>query len=300
MHMHPASLFYLVRAGASRWYNPAIFNQCLGCNMLTVLVNLVKQNLRGILRDRMLHAVLGVGLAMLLLVPSLSTFSMRQVQELAVTLSLSAISAVLLVVTLLLGSSSVWRDIEKRYTASVLTLPIPRAAFLLGKFCSLACFLLACGVILGLFAALVIALAAAQYPSPEPVAWGNIAVCIGTAILKYVLLGSLALLLSSLSTSFFLPFFGTVAIFFAGSASQEVYEYVTGAFGEKIHPLSVGAIKGTYYLLPNFAAFDYQVHAVYGLPLPTAGLGLTFLYWLVYTGLLLGLAIWTFNRRQLP
>src|SRR5512137_1735422 len=238
--------------------------------MMTVLANLVKQNLRGILRDRMLHAVLGVGLAMLLLVPSLSTFSMRQVQELAVTLSLSAISAVLLVVTLLLGSSSVWRDIEKRYTASVLTLPIPRAAFLLGKFCSLACFLLACGVILGLFAALVIALAAAQYPSPEPVAWGNITVCIGAAILKYVLLGSLALLLSSLSTSFFLPFFGTVAIFFAGSASQEVYEYVTGAFGEKIHPLSVGAIKGTYYLLPNFAAFDYQVHAVYGLPLPTA------------------------------
>ncbi|MGA2152083.1 MAG: ABC transporter permease, partial [Geobacteraceae bacterium] len=95
--------------------------------MLSHLISLSRANLLMLLRDRLLQAVLGVAAVMLLLVPSLSTFSMRQVQELAITLSLSSISLVLLVLALLLGSSAVWRDIERRYTASILALPVSRA-----------------------------------------------------------------------------------------------------------------------------------------------------------------------------
>ena len=79
----------------------------------------------------------GIALAMILLVPAFSSFSMRQVQELSITLSLSSVSLILLVITLLLGASSIWRDIEKRYTTSILTLQISRAAFLLSKFFSI-------------------------------------------------------------------------------------------------------------------------------------------------------------------
>ena len=64
-----------------------------------------------IIRDHVLHALLGT--AMLLLVPAFSLFSMRQKQELAMTLCLSATSLLLLVFTVLLVASSIWRDIEK-------------------------------------------------------------------------------------------------------------------------------------------------------------------------------------------
>ena len=111
---------------------------------------------------------------MILLVPSLSSFSMRQVQELAITLSLSATSLILLVVTLLLGTSSVWRDVERRYTTSIMTLPLSRGAFLLSKFISIALFLIICVIVLGLGSALVILLASASYPSEIPIHWGNI------------------------------------------------------------------------------------------------------------------------------
>lgn len=268
--------------------------------MFSILFSLVQANLRGIFRDRILYAVFGVGLFMLLLVPSLSTFSMRQVQELAITLSLSAISLVLLVVVLLLGSSSIWRDIEKRYVISVLTLPISRSCFLVGKFLAISVFLLFCGILLGLCAIGDIWVAGLQFPPDQPVAWGNIFLAAFSIVLKYVLLGSVALLLSSLSTSFFLPFFGTLAIFLAGSASQEVYEYVTGSFGEHMSATSVGFIKAAYYLLPNFSAFDFQVQAVYGLELSARLIGFTLFYWALYTAILLFLAIWSFNRRPLP
>jgi len=268
--------------------------------MLNQLVALTAGNLRMILRDRILHAVLGVALVLLLLVPSLSGFSMRQVQELAITFSLSSISLVLLVLALLLGASAVWRDVERRYTTSVLSLPVGRATYLLAKFCGIALFLFAAGIILAVAAACVVLIAAAQYPSDLPIVWSNLLVAVGADVVKYILLAAVALLLSAVSTSFALPFFGTLAIYLAGSASQEVYEYVTGQTGADISPMALTAIKGVYHLLPNFAAFNFKVHAVYALPVTTEAVLLPFLYALTYTGILLTLAVWVFNRRQLP
>jgi len=253
-----------------------------------------------LLRDRILYAVLGVATFMLCMVPALSSFSMRQVQELSITLSLSTISAVLLVVTLLLGSSSIWRDIERRHIATVLALPISRDCYLLAKFFSIGAFIILTGVVLALTSTAMIALAATQYPSDLPLAWGNILLAIGVDILKYLLLAALAVLFSAVSTSFFLPFFVTLAIFLAGSASQEVYEYVSGQLAPQIAPFQVQVIKAVYYLLPNFSAFNFKVHAVYALPVSAEAILFPLGYALIYGGVVLGTAIWAFNRRELP
>lgn len=257
-------------------------------------------NLRVIFRDRVLHGVLGVAVVILVLVPALSSFSMRQMQEVAITLSLSAASLMLLVLTLLLGSLSVWRDVERKYTASVLSLPVSRASYLLSKYCAIVLFLLVCGAILIPVAVVVIQFASAQYPSDLPVAWGTIVFAVFADVVKFSILSGFALLLSTVSTSFFLPFFGTLAIYLAGSASQEVYEYAIAQFGNDISTLSLVLIKATYYLLPNFAAFNYKVHAVYALPVSIAAFLLSFIYTLTYVGLLLGLSVWSFNRKELP
>jgi Cu-processing system permease protein len=260
----------------------------------------VVMTFRGILRDRVLHAILAVAVAMILLVPALSTFSMRQVQELSITLSLSAISFVLLMVTLLLGSSSVWRDIEKKYLASVLSYPVSRSVFLLGKFCGIACFITLCGILLGAAAALIISISSAQYPSDVPIHWQKIALALLADILKYIMLVSVAIFFSSVSTSFYFPFFGTIAIYLAGSGSQEVYDYLSGPFGQSLGRVSVWVLKAVYYLLPNFAAFDLKVPAIYGVPLLPSGLCLTFGYGALYSAVALTLAAIFFSRRQFP
>ena len=268
--------------------------------MISQITILVKIQLRSILRDRVLYAVFGVAFAMLLAVPSLSSFSMRQVQELAITLSLSAVSSVLLVVTLLLGASSVWRDVERRYTSSILTLPISRASYIFSKFFSVFLFLVLCTLVLGLCSGLVISLAASTYPSDVPVHWANIVLVFAGGLFKYMILLAFALLLSTVSTSFYLPFFGTLIVFLCGNASQDVFEYLSGPFGQQISPVLAKAVTLVYYLIPNLSSFDFQIHAVYGLPVSTGGLILTICYALIYTGILLGIAAFAFDRRELP
>jgi ABC-type transport system involved in multi-copper enzyme maturation permease subunit len=251
------------------------------------------------LRDRLFIAVLSVAMLLILLVPAFSMFSMRQVQELAITLTLSSVSFVLLILAILLGSSSIWRDIERRYTASVLTLPISRHSYVLGKFCGISFFLAATGVLLALAGAAVVMLISTQYPSDVPVHWENIFLAVTADILKYIMLAAIAMFFSALSTSFFLPMFGSIAVFLAGSGSQEVFEFVSGQYGKTLAPESVALIKGAYYLLPNFSAFNLKIQAIYGLPHSATGLFLTALYFIVVTFIALSGCMVLFARRQL-
>lgn len=262
-------------------------------NLLIVMVKMT-------LRDRVLHALFLCGFLLLLLIPLFSLFSMRQVQELSITLSLSAISFILLVCTLLLGSSSIWRDVEKRYTTSVLGLPVSRGSYMLGKFAGLSLFIVTAALILGGISLVIISVSAAQYKSDLPILWENIIAAVVADTLKYILLVTFALVFSSLSTSFYFPFFSTLSVYFAGSASQEVFEYLSGDYGKTLHPFIRMIINALYYVLPNFSAFNLKVQAIYSLPLDYKGLAYTFFYFLVYTAILLTISIRAFARRELP
>jgi ABC-type transport system involved in multi-copper enzyme maturation permease subunit len=116
---------------------------------------------------------------------------------------------------------------------------------------------------------------------------------------QVMLLVAIAFLFSTVSTSFFLPVFGTVAIFLVGSASQEAYDFVTTESGQKLPQLVKVAAKLFYYLLPNFSAFDLKLNAIYGLPVSFYGLILTLIYFLVYTAIVLFIATLLFAQREL-
>lgn len=268
--------------------------------MLSQLMSLVVANLRGILRDRVLYAVVGVSLVMFFLVPALSRFSMRQVQELAVTISLSTVSFTLLLITLLLGVTSLWREIERGYSHSVLSLPFDRGVYLLAKAISIAVFLCFVGSVLCCASAGVIFLSSFGTANETPMIWGTVALAVAGDVVKCILLASVALFFSTLSTSFVLPFFGTFAIYLVGSASQEVYEYVNSTSAASL-PESLHLIVETlYYLLPNFAAFDFKVQAIYSLPISSVDVLATLAYAVVATAILLSAAAWTFRRREFP
>lgn len=256
--------------------------------------------LRWALRDRLLHAVLGTNLVLLLLIPAFSLFSMRQVQELAVTLCFSLLAMVLLVLVLLLGGFSLWREVDRRYTAAVLTLPASRASFVLGRFCGIVIFLVGSTILVSLVSAAVICASRGLYPSESALQWNLLGIAAAGMLGKFILLAAFAVLLSSVSTSFALPFFGTISIYLVGSASQQVFEFLSIPQTTDISPVLSSLTKTLYYLLPNFSVFDYKVQAIYGLPLDFRLLIFSALYLASYSGICLGLAIVTFSRRQFP
>jgi ABC-type transport system involved in multi-copper enzyme maturation permease subunit len=259
---------------------------------------LVGTSLLGLKRDKVLWALFAVALLLLLLVPLASLLSMRQVQELAISLSLSGISLFLLVATVFLGATSIWRDIEKRYAVALLSLPVSRNCYLLSKYTALALFLLLSVLVLGFLSAVGIFLASQAYPPDRPIIWLNYVVALGMVGLKYLLLLAVTFLFSVLSTSFFLPVFGSIAIYLTGNAAFEVVQFVVQN-PDRYSDGFIAAIKCLQYLLPNFAAFDFQVQAIYALPIPWQEPLLAVCYAFAYAGVVLLVASFLFRRREL-
>ncbi len=262
------------------------------------MLNIVRVTLKGIFRDRVFHGILAVAVVFLA-IPSVSTLSMRQVTELSITLALSLESFILLLLAVFLGGTSLWKDIERRYTFSVLSLPITRSRYLFGRFLGIALFLILTAAVLGAGALVAVKVVSSGYPPDRPVAWGAIMAAVGFDALKYVFLVAFAVLFSSLSTSFFLPVFGTIAIFLVGGATQQVYDYVHSAAARTMAPLVRQVATLLYYLLPNFSSFDLKVNAIYAVPLDYHGLALTVGYCVIYTSLLLVAAAAIFGRREM-
>lgn len=255
--------------------------------------------LKGIFRDRVFQGIMVLSL-LFLFIPSAASLSMRQVTELSITLSLSLISFILLLLSVFLGATSLWKDMERRYTFSVLSLPISRCSYLLGRFFGLAFFLILTSTILGTVACLMIKISSTIYPSERPIMWSLLLFAIVFTTFKYILLVGVALLLSTVSTSFFLPIFGTICAFLASGITQQVYEFVNSPSAEKlVSPLLKPIVVVFYYLLPNLSGFDLKVNAIYGIPPNLAGLGVTAAYFVAYTSILLGLSAILFNRREM-
>lgn len=262
------------------------------------MATIIKITLKGIFRDRVFQGIM-VAACGFLLIPAIAPLSMRQVAELSLTLSLSLISFILLLLAVFLGGTSLWKDIERRYTLSVLGLPLSRQMYLLGRFGGTALFVLLASVVLGAAAMAVVAYSSTMYPPDKPIIWSIVALCILFDSLKYVLLIAVAFLFSTVSTSFFLPVFGTLATFIAGGVTQQVYEYINSPASKNLSPAVKQIASVLYYLLPNFNAFDLKVNAIYGLPVHAFGLLLTAAYFVVYVGILLSLSSILFIRREM-
>uniref|UniRef100_UPI0004233590 ABC transporter permease subunit n=1 Tax=Citrifermentans bremense TaxID=60035 RepID=UPI0004233590 len=263
------------------------------------MTSIIQITLKGIFRDRVFQGIMALAV-LFLFIPSAASLSMRQVVETSITLSLSLISFILLLLSVFLGATSLWKDMERRYTFSVISLPVSRSSYLLGRFFGLALFLVITAAVLAVAALLAIKFAVLMYPPDRPVLWGALVLALLFATLKYILLVGVALLLSTVSTSFFLPIFGTICAFLASGITQQVYEYVhMPASANAVSPFLKSAATVLYYLLPNLAGFDLNVNAIYGIQPNPNGLMITLGYFLAYTSILLGAAALLFDRREM-
>jgi len=254
--------------------------------------------LRGVIRDRVLHGI-GVMTIFFFIIPSISSLSMRQVTELSITISLSFISFLLLLLGVFLGGTQLWKDVERRYTFSVLSLPVSRTSYLMGKYLAVASFIFLVSAILALATLAVVMVSSILYVPDRPVAWGSIVLCIFFDAIKSLLLIAFAFLFSTVSTSLFLPVFGTIVIYFTGNASQQVYEYITAGGGKQLPEVLRMSAKALYYLLPNLSSFDLKTFAIYAVPLDVQGLLTTGVYFVVYTAIILVCASVIFDRKEM-
>jgi ABC-type transport system involved in multi-copper enzyme maturation permease subunit len=195
-----------------------------------------------------------------------------------------------LLIAIFLGIGLVYKEMDKRSLYPLLSKPIRRWQFVLGKFLGLNLTLLVNTLFMsaGLWAALYYL---TRGFAPEDV---HIWTAIYFILLKLFLVTAVCLFFSCFTTPVLSAIF-TFLIYIVGSSASDVR-----AFGMMTqNPALESLTTVVYYLLPNFSNFSVAGEVSHGLPVEVYLVELNSAYALWYSSLLVIAAFWIFSRRDL-
>ena len=245
---------------------------------------------REAVRDRVLYNLVVFVLLLIAGAIFLGEISAGQEAKIIVDLGLSAILLFGVFIAIFVGVGLVYKEIERRTLYAILSKPIGRGEFLLGKYLGLCLTLLVNVAIMGVGLSLALIYVRRG--------WDPLVVRIWPAILliyiELAILTGVALLFSAFSSP-------------ALSALLAFFVFVIGHFSADLKTLatSMGSVPsrwifaGLYYLLPNFANYNAITAAAHGQAVDWRAIAAGAVYGLVYVAVLLSATTLIFSRRNL-
>jgi ABC-type transport system involved in multi-copper enzyme maturation permease subunit len=251
--------------------------------------HIASNTFREAVRDRVLYNLIAFAVLMCgasILVGQISIGIERLV---VINLGLTAISLFGVVIAIFIGIGLVSKEIEKRTLYTVLSRPVQRWEFIVGKFFGLAGTL----VVNTFFMAIGVFLALLYVSQHLQAADGWVLVALYFIVLQFLILTALALFFSSFSSPLLSAVFA-FSLFVIGSFAEDLRGFAAMAQGAT-RWLATGAA----YLVPNFSALNVIGSVAHGQGVAgTLILGET-AYAMVYATMALCGAILIFERRNL-
>ncbi len=256
----------------------------------TQTLAIARNTFREAVRDRVLYNL--VAFAVILIASALlfGQISIGIQKTVIINIGLSSIAVFGLVIAIFLGIGLVYKEIDKRSLYPLLSKPIRRWQFILGKFLGLNLTLLVNTLLMsaGLWATLYYLTRAFQ-PEDRYI-WAGIYF----ALLEMCLVTAVCLFFSCFSTPVLSAIF-TFLIYVIGNFASDIR-----GFGELAeNPLLKALTTVLYYLLPNFSNFDIFAAVSHGFPVAGSLILLNTAYTACYgAGLVIASAL-IFSRRDL-
>ncbi len=230
----------------------------------------------------------------------LSGMMMQDIGKSAVDFALSTVSLAGLLVVFFVGINLIAKDLDRRTIYMVLSRPIARWQYILGKYSGMALLMLAVMLFLGLFA--VVSIYAVQFSYPEffpRFSLPMVFLAIVYSTMSLLLLTALSFLFSSFTSNSFIAQVLTMISYLIGQSLTDVKTLVELPSAD-VAPITIKVIQFAYYLFPNLSLFDLKLQAANNLPVTTDFIMWTSLYWLAYTASTLALGSFLFTRREFP
>jgi ABC-type transport system involved in multi-copper enzyme maturation permease subunit len=198
---------------------------------------------------------------------------------------LAAINVFALALTIFAGVGIINREIDRRSIYTVLAKPVSRFSYILGKYLGLVSIILATSSLM--FVGLLVVMKMYRTDIHTGIFLGFMGV-----LLEVMVLGAVAVLCSTFTTSFISAFI-CAAVYFSGHLSTEFLRVVRKTTGVR---RAVG--EAIYYLVPNLDRFNFKYHATYDLSIASTTLIAVVLFGLAYSGAALLAAVIVFQRRD--
>ncbi len=237
-----------------------------------------------VLYNLMAFALLLIGAAILV-----GSISVGVEQIILITLGLTSISVFGLLISIFIGIDLVSKEIERRTIYNILSKPVSRPEFILGKYLGLLLTLLVNTAVMtaGFYGAL--------FYQKHALGLGDF-VFLGAVyfiLLQLAIVVGIALVFSCVSTPVLSAVY-TFCLYVIGNFTPDLR-----AFGQEAHSALFGTVCDIlYYLLPNFGNFNVISQVAHAQKIPGYLWVGNSLYALLYITILLGMAVLVFEERE--
>lgn len=252
------------------------------------------------------RAIYGISIFALLLLGAnllISNMFMQEVGKVAVDMALSTVSFAGLLLVLFVGINLMAKDLDKRTIYMVLSRPISRPQYIVGKFFGMVLLLLVTWMFLSFFSVISIQIVKMSAPTYfARFSWFMVLLALFFAFLGLVLLTSLSFLFSSFTSTSFITLVLTVISYVIGQSLGDVKALIENAqvIGIQVSPITTKVIQTAYYVFPNLSFFDIKMQAAHGLSIPASYVFWIVSYGLLYTCLVIALAALVFRKKEFP
>jgi ABC-type transport system involved in multi-copper enzyme maturation permease subunit len=242
---------------------------------------------RETIRDRILYVIALFALLLAIALRLLPEISATTEDKIIVDFGLGAIGFLGALVAIFIGTGLINKEIEKRTVLVLIPKPLSRAELIIGKHLGLWGVLAVLVGVMGILYIAGLSWVKITYPS------GTIAVSLLYLLLELGLLVAAAIAFS-VFTSSLLATLMTFGLYLMGHFSRDLVELGRISKNEAMEAF----VQNLYLVLPDLSRLNLRNEAVYGvLPNPQVLLN-NAIYGLVYTAVLLAIAIAIFSRRQ--
>ncbi len=250
------------------------------------ILAIAQNTFREAVRDRVFVLVLVFGVLLVASTIVISPLTVGAQQKLVADIGLASMSIFAVLVVLFVGSGLVHKEIDKRTIVTLLSKPVSRMEYLLGKYFGLLATILV--MMSGMAVLFLLALLATGSTFET-----SYLVSIGLSVLEMMLVTGVVIFFSGFTSSVLTSIF-TLGVFISGRLMPdlEAFAIVTGNLQVE---RTMGALR---HVLPNLDLYDVRNAAVHGLPIEGGHLVWALGYTLIYSAALLAIADFIFRRRE--
>lgn len=253
------------------------------------IVHIASNTFREAVRDRVLYNLIAFALLLSGAAIFVGQISIEIERLVVVNLGLTAVSLFGIVIAIFIGIGLVSKEIEKRTLYTVLSRPVRRWEFIVGKFFGLAGTLVVNTFFMGIGVFGALLYVTHKFHKPDAL----ILVALYFIILEFLIICSLALLFSSFSTPLLSAVFA-FSLFVIGSFADDLR-----GFAGLTQGFTRWFATGAAYLVPNFSALNVISAVAHQQPVGRQLILQNTLYALFYSAMVLSGAVLIFERRNL-
>lgn len=262
------------------------------------VLTIARNTFREAIRDRILYNLLFFALLMIAVSLLLATLTVGEQSKIIIDVGLASINIFGVLIAIFLGIGLIIKEIEKRTIYNILSKPVPRYQFIIGKYLGLLLTIMVNIIIMGAGLYLILIINELRWGhdifNVNLYIWLDIWKAIYLIFIELMVVTAIALMFSTFSSSSTLSAIFTIAAYIIGHLTEEL-KLIGNNFPDSFMK---SAINFFYYFLPNLDNFNVKGKVVHGIYVSASYISLVTLYGLLYISVVLLLSGVIFQRRD--